>query len=606
MKRLLKTLALAAIPGAALTLQTSCGPDPVPDPELTVSTGLINFGSGAGDQTFRIKTNVPWSISGTERLDWLNVTPGSGEGTGTIAVKVAVFANPLPQTRNVTLTVTAGGLTEPVTVTQGYADVLDPEKTRIEGIPAEGATVEVKLKTSDPPSVTIGKEWITADGTGTPSGDYNTVLKFKVDPFDELAWREGTITVRVGMAEQTVTLVQDGVDVGIAPDQTGMDDNAMAMAAKMGLGWNLGNTLEPPFFPDNPYYHGGEGSWTDGQKATKELIEAVAAAGFKNIRIPCAWDGYLVDREKFVIDPVWLDRVAEVVGWCLEEDLYTTINIHWDGGWLQEHPFYADQKEVNRKMTALWKQIGVRMRDFDGRLTFAGTNEVQVNFGAPSAENLEVQESFNQTFVNAVRSTGGKNAYRNLVVQAYNTHIDYAVELMTLPEESVEGRLFVEVHYYDPYEFSIMPGSDTGVKLVWGNRPEAPVPGSDPRKPSWGDENFADAQFAKMKSGFVDKGIPVIVGEYGGTFRTGLGADQADHDASNVYFLGYLTGAMVANGLIPVYWDNGAISATPSTEGSGLFDRKTCKIAHPEALDAIMNAKNNRPDRQTGETELRP
>jgi endoglucanase len=239
---------------------------------------------------------------------------------------------------------------------------------------------------------------------------------------------------------------------------------------------------------------------------------------------------------------------------------------------------------VNAQLAALWKQIAGRMRDFDQRLLFAGTNEVHHGWsGTPSAENIEVQHSFNQTFVNAVRGTGGRNAYRNLIVQAYSTNIDYAVQYFTLPRDTATGRLMLEVHYYDPWEFTIMANDDPGLKLVWGNRAEAPVQGDDPRKPSWGDETFADGQFAKMKTAFVDKGIPVIVGEYSSTFRTGLGDNQADHDASNVYYMGYVTRAMVANGLVPVYWDNGAPG-----NGSGLFDRQTYETVHADVLDAII------------------
>jgi endoglucanase len=357
------------------------------------------------------------------------------------------------------------------------------------------------------------------------------------------------------------------------PDPTGMDDDAVAMAAKMGLGWNLGNTMEPPE---------GEGTWNN-PRVTQQLVKTVAAAGFTTVRIPCAWDSHIINRKTYQIDPEWLDRVAEVVGWCLNEGLYVMLNTHWDGGWLEENPYYSKQAAINTQLSALWNQIATKMRDFDQRLLFAGTNEVHHGYDAPKVENIEVQYSFNQTFVDAVRATGGKNAYRNLVVQAYNTNIDYAVQYYTLPSDSAKGRLLLEVHYYDPWEFTIMGSDNPGLKVVWGNRAEAPVQGDDPRKPTWGDETYADGQFAKMKTNFVDKSIPVIVGEYGSTFRTGLGDNQADHDASNTYYIGYVTRAMEVAGLVPVYWDNGATS-----DGSGLFDRRTYEIVHVDVLNAII------------------
>lgn len=359
------------------------------------------------------------------------------------------------------------------------------------------------------------------------------------------------------------------------PDATGMDEDAVSMAAKMSPGWNFGNTMEPP---------SGEGTW--GRTVTRQWVAAVAAAGFKSVRLPCAWDSHIVDRATHRIDPDWLDRVAEVVGWCIDEDLYVMLNIHWDGGWLEEHPYYVDQTAVNAKQKALWEQIAVRMRDFDQKLIFAGTNEVHHGYDNPRPENIEVQLSFNQTFVDAVRSTGGRNAYRNLVVQAYNTNIDLAVQWLTMPDDSATGRLMAEVHFYDPYDFTIISSDDAGMKLVWGNLPEAPIPGPDGRKPTWGDEDFADAQFAKMKTNFVDKGIPVIVGEYGGSSRTTAGGtplsarDKADHDASYTYYIGYVTGAMMRAGLVPMYWD--------TVGGSGLFDPATLAPLHPDILEAIM------------------
>lgn len=322
------------------------------------------------------------------------------------------------------------------------------------------------------------------------------------------------------------------------PDDTGMDDDAVSMAAKMGLGWNFGNTLEPP---------SGEGTW--GRTVTRQWVATVAGAGFKSVRLPCAWDSHIVDRTTNRIDPAWLDRVAEVVGWCIDEELYVMLNIHWDGGWLELHPYYAYQTALNAKQRALWEQIATRMRDFDQRLIFAGTNEVHHGYDTPQPENIEVQLSFNQTFVDAVRSTGGRNACRNLVVQAYNTNIDYAVQWLTMPDDSASGRLMAEVHYYDdPWVF---------------------------------DEDFADAQFAKMKANFVDKGIPVIVGEYGGMSRSEW--DEADLDASYAYYIGYVTGAMKRAGLVPMYWD--------TVGGSGLFDPATLAPLHPDVLEAMMQHK---------------
>jgi endoglucanase len=108
-----------------------------------------------------------------------------------------------------------------------------------------------------------------------------------------------------------------------------------------------------------------------------------------------------------MIDASWLDRVEEVVNYVLSDGMYVIINEHWDNGWIQ--PTYAQQEYVNNRLAAMWQQIAVRFRDYDDHLLFAGTNEVMVtnDYGTPIKEYYTVQNSYNQTFVNTVRSTGG-------------------------------------------------------------------------------------------------------------------------------------------------------------------------------------------------------
>jgi endoglucanase len=132
--------------------------------------------------------------------------------------------------------------------------------------------------------------------------------------------------------------------------------------------------------------------------------------------------------------------------------MYVIINAHWDGGWLENNPTFAKQDEVNAKQKAIWEQIGDYFRDYDEHLLFAGTNEVHSDTN-PTAENLEVQRSFNQTFVDAIRSTGGKNSFRNIIIQSYSTNIDYAVNNLVVSTDSTDNRVMVEVHYYDPWDF---------------------------------------------------------------------------------------------------------------------------------------------------------
>ncbi|MDN5291874.1 MAG: endoglucanase [Anaerophaga sp.] len=364
----------------------------------------------------------------------------------------------------------------------------------------------------------------------------------------------------------------------IEPDASGMRDiTAVEFSQLMTVGWNLGNSLEAINVVDG-VYSGGETSWGN-PVVTQQLIDSVAEAGFNTIRIPVSWSHKIVDETNYKISDSWLQRVGEVVNYALDNDMFVIINIHWDGGWMN-HPFYDNQDEINNKLKALWKQIAIYFRDYDDRLLFAGSNEVHVegNYGDPSTENVEVQNSFNQTFVNTVRATGGRNVYRYLVVQAYNTNISYAVNYMVMPSDEATNRLLAEVHFYDPYDFTLQ--TDGNYKTQWGE----PFSGGDVS--SWGQEDWVDEAFGMMKTNFVDEGYGVILGEYGAVLRSGLTGDElTQHIEARKYYLEYVTSAAIENYIVPIYWDNGYAG----NNGFALFDRQSGEVVDPVALEAILS-----------------
>jgi hypothetical protein len=229
----------------------------------------------------------------------------------------------------------------------------------------------------------------------------------------------------------------------------------------------------------------------------------------------------------------------------------------------------------------MWKQIALHFRDYDAHLLFAGTNEIHVpdSWGAPTKENYTVQNSFNQTFVNAVRSTGGRNYYRYLVVQGYVTNIDYTVSYFSAPVDVTPTRLMVEVHYYDPYDFTLNPDDRI---ILWGMYATNPS-----RTETWANESYADNQFRKMKTKFVDKGFGVVVGEYGATIRINLGSPElnAEYERYRVYYTRYITRSIERHNLVPYYWDVGYYG----NHGSGIFDRTTGAHVYPDILGSIID-----------------
>ena len=329
------------------------------------------------------------------------------------------------------------------------------------------------------------------------------------------------------------------------------------VAAGIKLGWNLGNTLEAQCT---------ETSWGN-PAANQQLFKAVKAAGFNAVRLPVAWDCH---ASKSIIDEAWMKRVQEVVDYAHAEGMYVLLNIHWDGGWLENNPVYARQEAVNQKQRSYWTQIATRFKDYDQRLLFAGTNEVHADYGTPSKEHNEVQQSYNQTFVDAVRATGGNNASRTLVVQTYNTNIHHGLNFFALPRDPIEGRLMVEVHHYDPYDYTL---NEKGSCLAWGR----PYPQHEAC--AWAQESYHDETFAKAGAKWVKQGVPVLLGEYAVGMRPGLNPE------SRLYYLLYLNMAAAKNGIKTFYWDIGV----PATQkgGNALFDRRSGKVVDPGALDAI-------------------
>ncbi|MFG6488463.1 glycoside hydrolase family 5 protein [Roseateles sp. BYS78W] len=340
------------------------------------------------------------------------------------------------------------------------------------------------------------------------------------------------------------------------------DITGAELARRMSPGWNLGNSLEAT---------GSETAWGNAP-TTQALMDAVKAAGFRSVRIPVAWAQYADAQDD--ISPAWMARVEEVVGYARKAGLIAVINIHWDGGWQQ--PTAARRDFADARLKKYWTQIATRFKDYDENLLFAGTNEVMVDndWGRPKPEYVQVQNGFNQLFVDTVRATGGNNARRHLLVQAFNTNIQWALDHFVVPRDTVADRLMLEVHYYDPFNFTL--NTDNRI-WQWGARATDPA-----ATETWANESHVDAEFLKMKQRFIDHGMPVVLGEYAANLRTEFDPAGTYRNDWNVA----ITKTARKHGLVPMYWDNGY----PANHQSGLFDRATGAQAHPDAIKAIVEA----------------
>lgn len=373
-----------------------------------------------------------------------------------------------------------------------------------------------------------------------------------------------------------------------------MDLSASELAHFMAPGWNLGNTMEAT----DTTYHGAvapnnlnyETSWQP-TKTTQAVIDMVKNKGYKSIRIPCAWYCGHYDGTTGKIDADWMSRVKEIVDYCINDGLYVELNDHWDGGWLENSFSDISDKKVTSNSEILkniWTQIATVFKDYDEHLLFAGANEP----AASTSDQVTALLKYYKVFIDAVRATGGNNTKRVLVIQGACTDIDKTDDLFpapydaAFPSDDAVKRLMVEIHFYGPYQFAQMEEDATWGKMwyYWGVGHTLSGGGIRNYNTAYG-ESWVKSEFAKMKTKYVDNGVPVLMGEYGATRRnlsSIRGQSQTVHDGSVEYWYKIVTDYAMEKGLIPFAWD-----VNSSEYSSSEFNRSSLTIYNKYMADGI-------------------
>lgn len=314
----------------------------------------------------------------------------------------------------------------------------------------------------------------------------------------------------VGSAEEA-----EAVDNGVMREGL----TALEATRLMGNGINLGNTLEAcdnnvGIKTNAPLSY--ETYW--GQpKTTQAMIDGMKAAGFDTIRIPVAWmtNATHLYEGDYTIDADYMDRVEEVVRYARKAGMYVIVNDHWDGGW---YGMFGSESAETRALAmeaykGMWQQIAERFRDYSDYLIFESANEElggRFDENSPlycsdsvvtyltDDERYALTNEINQTFVDVVRATGGNNATRFLLIAGYSTNIDQTCDdRFQMPKDTVDSKLMVSVHYYDPWSYCGASSAASATK--WGKV---------------SDYEYLDQQLAKMTK-FTEAGYGVVIGEYG-------------------------------------------------------------------------------------------
>lgn len=372
--------------------------------------------------------------------------------------------------------------------------------------------------------------------------------------------------------------------------------NSAKFMQEMGLGWNYGNSLDQAV--DTSKMTEDELAKVDVNYCetsannialTQKNVDELKRYGFKNIRIPVAWSNLMKiseDKMTYTINKDYLQRVEEVINYCLNDGLYAIVNIHYDGDWWGQ--FGDEDKEIRKQAWAryeqIWTQLSERYKDYSDLLVFESANEElgdrlnddwRNRSTNPKTGVLTVDEQYetlneiNQKFVDIVRASGGNNEKRYLLIAGYSTNIERTCDdRFKMPNDTIEEngvrKLSVSVHYYTPWNYC------GGSEYHQGE-------GDAPRLFDWGtDEQIASMhQDIDAMSKFTEKGYGVIIGEYG------VQTSAADGIPT---YLKEVAKYAIEKGMVPVLWDNGT-----------WFDRENSRVAFDNVAQAIIDV--------TGSTE---
>ena len=366
-----------------------------------------------------------------------------------------------------------------------------------------------------------------------------------------------------------------------------------AILEDMGLGWNLGNSLDAT---------GGSGldtetSWSN-PKTTQALIDKVKSLGFNTVRVPVSW-GKHVSGDNYTIDSAWLARVKEVVDYCYKNDMYVILNIHHDtkssasasgAGYYPRSSAYSSSEKF---VTSVWSQMAEYFKNYDYHLIFETLNEPRLigtgyewwfnkwNIPSEVKDAIDCINKLNQKAVDTIRDTGSNNRGRLIMCPGYDASIDGAtVSGFKLPTDisGNKNRIAVSVHAYSPYNFAMNVGSGSTSTYTSSIK------------------NELQDLFSTLKSNFRDKGIPVVIGEFGSTDK--------NNTAERVKWATDYTALAKKNNIPCVLWDNNAFavyngnSIVLNSEYHGYINRKNNTVTSPakDVIEALMKPYGKKAD----------
>lgn len=297
-----------------------------------------------------------------------------------------------------------------------------------------------------------GKDGLSAYEVAVVNGFSGTEAEW----LESLKGKDGT-DGKDGKDGKDGTNASGSAENSVLYDASGFDTlSSIDVVQEMLIGYNLGNALES---------YDRIGANSDGvidselfyetlfgnPIITDSLINYISDVGIQAVRLPITW-GNMIDPQSNAIKIDRLERVKYLVDRIIQNGMYCIINVHHDGSHKWKKIVF-DSSYHQKSMpyfTNLWWQIGNYFKDYGYKLLFEPYNEVTDSSGSMTANSSKeaIAVTYAQTFINIIRSLGGNNANRFLVIPNYGGVSLMSETSFALLNDSATDKLLLTTHSY--------------------------------------------------------------------------------------------------------------------------------------------------------------
>lgn len=325
-------------------------------------------------------------------------------------------------------------------------------------------------------------------------------------------------------------------------------EHAFDVNNRLGRGINYGNMFEAP----------SEQEW--GNPWKPEYAKMIADLGFNHIRIPIRWEPSSRSSAAvpYTINPIFLNRIKQVVDSALNNGLHAIINMH------HHDELFTNPDGQKERFLAQWKQISVFFKDYPDSLLFEILNEPNGNMTA---------EKWNIFAADALATIREDNPDRIVLIATPEWGGIAGLPYLQLPDDE---NIILTVHYYNPFQFT-----HQGAEWVTGSEAWLGTEWND----SETERMVVQQDFAPLIAFEKVHKIPVHIGEFGSYSKT----DISYRKKWTTYISRYLETLKWSW----AYWEFSA--------GFGIYNPNTRKF-NQDLVDALMHNEMPEPAKYIGTT----